>query len=178
MKIFAITLTVFLFFSCDDQTYYYLDKDTLFVFNMKDTLIYKGTSACDTFVVKTKSMGWRNVYKRANYQNLEVDIRELTGNAKDSAYDYSDGCYIDRDAANLSSIFFRNDFNTTLEKRVAAITYTIGKHTIKEVYKLGFQLPTKLNPKAVKTIYYNQKYGLIAYELNNGEIVELEEKYL
>jgi hypothetical protein len=78
---------------------------------------------------------------------------------------------------NFCSLTFRN-LNAGIElssKYYAIITYTIGNHSIKDVYVL--QSTNSTNPKDIKITYFTLTYGVIAYELFTGEVFELEEKH-
>lgn len=49
---------------------------------------------------------------------------------------------------------------------------------INDVFKIDFTIPDEFNQKDVRTVYYTLQYGIIAYELINGVVVELDEKFI
>lgn len=175
--LFFIILSVGVFQSCDKTYYSYLDKNSYYVFIQGDTLTYKGISVTDTFCVTKIEENFRSVDKRVNIEQLTIYVPELTVNCKDSSYDFCRGIHILRDAEKRTSVFFRNDYSSSVESFPVG-TYKIGSTLVNNVYTVNFRVPNKINQKDVTMIYYTHKYGIIAYELINGEKVEIEEKCL
>ncbi|MBN1187539.1 MAG: hypothetical protein JXB49_35005 [Bacteroidales bacterium] len=154
-----------------------MDKNSAYAFEQGDTLIYKGSSLTDTFYVASIEKGFRSVDKTVEIEQVTIHIPELTKNCNDSTYDYCLGIHILRDAEKYTSIDFRNDFSSLVES-FPLVSYKIGMTLVNNVYAINFRVPNKINPKDVKMVYYTHKYGIIAYELADGEKVEIEEKYL
>ena len=177
IKLLIITLTIFLFTCCEKKSYIDLDKESYYQFDINDTLVYKGDITSDTFMVYNIYKETYSIDKRIYIERLTVELHELTKDCTDSTYDYCLAA-IFRDANQGTQLYFRNDRSDYRFVEEAPITdYNIGQYSFSEVYKIDYQLLNEPTKKDVRTVYYTHKYGIIAYELLSGEIVELDEKY-
>ena len=163
------------FTGCTEMHYEYLDVNSLYTFKVGDTLIYKSKSTpiCDTFKVREVYKYMLNSDKWNNYESLQIGVSQLNKDCSTYCYGFS----ILRQGTNLTSIEFRK-FSGRISSLTPMNTYKIGQTTINNVYVFEFYTTGLENNKDIKTVYYIHKYGIIAYKIISGEIMELDEKYI
>jgi hypothetical protein len=171
-------ILLLLFECCEKSTYNYLDKNTLYVFELHDTLIYKSVISSDTFLVKLKKYSFYNSDKTSNSEELEVILQPLLNIASiDNIYDdnyFSISIY--RRARETTQIYYGSSI-WSFSDNDSVISYTIGSHIIPNIYKKEANIALQDSSKFVKTIFYNHNYGIIAYILSNDVTFELDERY-
>jgi hypothetical protein len=142
-----------------------------FIFNKGDTLIYRCDALIDTFQVDNVRDHYIDVDKKQD-RVVDISVPEIDVNCKIFCRGMQlqlrhSACSLD--FRNLGVLIRSDDNSYTI------ITYDIGNLPIRDVYV--FQSTNSSDQRAVKTTYFNFKYGIIAYELFNGEVYELDEKY-
>ncbi|MDA3890316.1 MAG: hypothetical protein PF517_01480 [Salinivirgaceae bacterium] len=149
-----------------------MDKNNLYKFKVGDTLIYKGTTVCDTFAVSRVEVSMTNSDKIHNYEMLGVDVTEVNNNCTSYCFGY----VLVRRAEQSTTITFRNILRALPHNTSSNNSYQIGQYTINNVYIIENQNVETDNEKNVTTIWYTHKYGIIAYKLISGEELVLDEK--
>jgi hypothetical protein len=169
--IFPILFLLFGCLTCQKQVEN-IDGNARYAFHRGDTLVYEHYISADTFVIKEIN----DYLTESDKKSIEVVNITILKINKD--------CYLNCDRMeifrthNSFSLLFRNmDYAITINTNSdSLITYKIGSHLTKNVYKLTANTSTgKLSD--LKTIYYSVVYGILAYEQYNGDIYKLEEKY-
>jgi hypothetical protein len=174
--IFFCLLTIVCFYGCEKTKYDYFDKNSLYVFQQNDTLIYEGLLTNDTFLVKNVDYSFRVTDNIHYYQQLNIYLKALNVINNDTMWNEYWDILIGRDIVNPTSINYRNLY-LEIGENDSVTSYTIGPYNISKVYKLDSDTIFFYRPRAIKTIYYSHNYGIIAYILTSNEKFELGEKY-
>lgn len=168
--VFAICTIVFILISCEDPTYTYFEKDTLYKFIKGDTLIYKNSKNSDTVIIKSVAYDFYVSDNIHHYQVLRVVNFPLNIVYLDTIFDSE--IEIVRSLSS-SMIHFRN-FSEDIYNKSETSDYTIGALNIPNVYSSKAILKNNAAENSIKTIFYSLNFGIIAYILKNDELYELD----
>lgn len=149
--------------------YSYLDEDSIFLFNVGDTLLYKNNYNCDTFIVQKKEL-YMTYLDKNYFQSLSIDV-ELAD--KNSIFDH-EKFHITRRAPNHCEVNFAwfHAFNVPSVNNTP-MPFQIGDFVVEDVYKIDLNEPDS----GVKTFYYCHKYGVVAFTFENNETYFMDEKH-
>lgn len=165
---FLLCWVIISFISCEEDKYYKIDRDTWFIFNDDDTIIYKNEIANDTFYIKYIQNGYESIDKSVYYEFLEITYGIIY-----KSYTSENDFYNISREYNSTSLFWSNLKRSLNYKLTPPIIYSIDSKTFKDVYVVE-NTSVLENDTDIKKVYYTDKYGVIAYELNNGELFEID----
>lgn len=174
---FIIFALIWIFFSgCEKTTYEYIEVDSVFAFNQNDSIIYTGASEIDTFMVSYVIKSMLNTDKNNNIETLDINLKDLSFDCQGVDYNYCGGMTIRRQGNSFTSIEFRNIDYILNNTNTQIITYSFlsGKN-LDNVIKIVFENPIQFNNRDISTLYYTNKYGIIAYALINNILFEIDD---
>ncbi len=181
-RILSSCISIFIAFflmSCDKEQYNYLDSANPYIFKNGDTIIYKGNTIRDTFIVTDIHDYWEISDKKYHNQIRDIKVSETGKNCEP----YCWGFEIVREGGNNNtSIQFRNLSSALTNITKVLDSYKIGTIALSNVYYVDYasyiNASDTASPKNLKAYYYTRKYGIIAYDLLSGEKIEIDEKFL
>jgi hypothetical protein len=169
-KIVYITVLSLLSFSCskDKAEYYYVPEETILVYHLHDTLIYKDEADNQNiFIVSNIHDGFfkKGEADEVYIQELSYDFRKLN-NTSDSCFysiiidlNYAQSIYWEK---SLFIAYSQYTYPILDEFKVFSETYD-NVHLV-NLNRLG-NIPD--------TIYYHYKFGILQYKDINGKIWKL-----
>jgi len=165
-KYFVTGLILFLLTSCENNKIHYLDHSRWFLYEENDTLIFKGDSSDDSYIISQISKGYSVVDDKVYYEHYnavynsisECLICPITGFQR--SYD---GVNFNMYLETGSSIYYSDE----------TIEYLLGDTILKDIYTLEDIPADTINIK-VKAIYYSDIYGIIRYDMYDDRVYELQ----
>ena len=143
-------------------------------FKIGDTLVYSSDSNVDSFYVEEAALYAPG--ETELHWNYEVFLSTiLQFNCTDSCYKFSSSI----DPTEYKIYVYgidRSSFELVdYDERFAHLTLQIGKCQLEDLYKNYNTLDEYNSGKGIRTVYYSKKYGVVEYELTNGEVFYLDE---
>jgi hypothetical protein len=161
LKIFSFALfLITLGCSAFNDSYLNLEEDEKFAFKKSDTLVYvSNLNNKDSFRIENIYTGYV-VYDKQNYiQYQSITIKPL-GKTSISKALYTNRYY--------SCAMTWGDFTTGFRREEKhPITCTFNNKVFEKVYKLS---KDPVNSRNEEPIFYSYKFGVIQYQIPNGEI--------
>ena len=166
-------LTIILLFvlyvlsSCEKDKYFDIQKDSWFKMNLNDTVLFHSGNATDSFYISNIYTYYEDVDKTHYYEHLNINYEKTNKLLVDEIGSYS--IYRKFNQANiywknLNSILSYSSFNP--------IKYTIESTEFENVYRIDNREGSSID-SGVRIVYYTDIYGIIAYELNNGDVYKI-----
>ncbi|MFC2152709.1 hypothetical protein ACFLSE_09285 [Bacteroidota bacterium] len=171
MKIETIILWISLFVislsSCDEKEYFKINKDTWITFDTNDTIVFLNNISNDTFYISEIYNYFEEIDKQYNYEHLDIDYIKIniTDNKRGSSYSLLR-------SYNGVTVYWGNSDKHISYKYDNPIQYDINSKNFNHVYMIENNVLN--NDYDIKKAYYTDIYGIIAYELNNGELYEMD----
>lgn len=161
---YVIGFLIIVIISCDKTYYDYLGDNTIFIYNQNDTLVYKGISQNDTFIVSYVTKSSMISDKTTHVEILDVGLKESMYDCKGDNYNYCGGMHIRRQGSSFTRIEFRNIDYLINKTNSDAISYKLTSGMIiPDVLKISFTPSIQAQNTDIRTLYYIPKYGIIAY---------------
>lgn len=162
MKTITILTFGVILCSCSvfEDEYSDLSIENSFYYNTADTLIYvSNLSEQDTFIVSTKTIDYRISDKRYHYQYEQVGLKRI--NSDNNFRIYHENTFFEISWADFYCLVYFSENPQMIE-------YVLNDITIKNVYVINN------STQNFGKIYYNNKYGIIRYDINNIQYFELK----
>ena len=146
-------------------------------FEMGDTLVFKSRLNIDSFYIdEAKLYGWGETFDGED-PKTEADMTERFASST-VQLNCNDSCYKFTSYISPSEYWFVvYGLERSSKKIWAGIggnSYSIGKFDFNDLYKIKTEAD-KVSGKEIRTVYYSKKYGVVEYELTNGEVFDLDE---
>lgn len=167
-RLAIIFMLLLLFQSCYKEHNEYIDKDTWFLFNEGDTLLFNGLNSNDAFIIKDIDSFMGSFGTGINREVLFITYEYLE--------DTNEFLRINR-YPNTVDVWWIDSLNCSVNYSTDEyFTYIIDNYTFDSVYykEPGYKPENYIE----QTIYYTDRYGVIAYENADGELFELDLNYL
>ena len=152
---------------CQKDKYYDIHKDTWILLEENDTILFHSINETDTFYIRNIGTYYEDIDKSYHYQHLDIDYERIHNDTVDISQLYN----IHRTYKSVS-IEWDNFSSQSFYRSVNPTNYTINSTVFEIVYRVDNYYETTIDTD-VKTIYYTDKYGVIAYELNNGDTYKI-----
>lgn len=167
-KTALLILLIPLFMACGFFDGLLPDLDVRFFFNENDTIRYCSENKEILYYVKSKKAHTLN----NGYIQIDVEIVHTDSICKG----YCGGILISIISTGASYIF---DYNYGGYNYVDLVSdYKLRNTTIPDVYTTMYPFSESSRETDVRTCYFNRYYGIIAFELFNGEFYELDEEII
>jgi len=167
-KISIILSIITLLQSCYSESNEYIDRNTWFLYSEEDTLLFNSNSSIDTFIIKDIDSFMGSFSTGINQEILFIRYKYLG----DTNSYYRINRY-----PKIVNVFWKNGINGGINYSMDQhFTYAIGYHLFDSVYnpEPGYKPDNYIE----QTIYYTDRYGIIAYQKEDGELFELDLNYL
>ncbi len=166
-KILFVLFLIGLLNACDEEKYHDIKDDTWLLLELNDTVIFNNNLVNDTFKLVNISHYYEYVDKTVYYENLDVDYKHINNLGNNENYIYS----ILRNY-NTTRIYWQDFDKIILYSSHNTLSYAIESRVFENVYLIR-------NDSAEEDwealhVYYTDNYGVIAYELYNGEVYEID----
>ena len=164
----AMGLIIFVI-SCNEEKYFNIDRNTWFVFQLHDTLIYHGCSSNDTFYVGNISNYYSIIDKTNHIEELNIYFHTWNSIADE---------YIISRSSDGATIRWGNLFSAVTYSLMDKMDYNDNMVVIHDAYEVLADTSDVHESLDVKKVIYCDKFGVIAYELNNGCVFQLDSKLI
>ena len=140
-------------------------------FKIGDTLIYRSEWHVDSFYVEEATLYAPGETEfHYNYEVFLSSIQQI---------DCEDSCYTFNFSINPVGyrihIYGINNYSNWINKKDGGNTLSIGAYDLNNLYEVNTKSDT-ITGREISKVYYSKKFGLIEYELTNGEAFYIEEK--
>lgn len=164
--LFLIILGAFVFHSCippDKETYADIDEEKYFYYNEGDTVYFNGDTNQDTLLISHFEQGY-DVSDDVNYTEIIfIDYFNLKDQYVGNLFRTN----------GYGTIFWgKSNYLRYYYKEYTGLVYNIDDITFDNVFFFENVEEEGLETD-VNKLYYNDNYGIIAYELYNGEVYEI-----
>jgi hypothetical protein len=167
-----VIILPYYFISCEEDKYFDIDKNAWILLEENDTLLFHSINNTDTFYISNIGTYYEDIDKTNYYQHLDIDYEKIHNGTVDISLLYN----IHR-TYKSAIIEWDNYSSGSFYSSVIPMDFTIDLKIFVNVYKVDNYFESELSTD-VRTLYYTDKYGIIAYELYNGELFEIDIDYL
>jgi len=154
--------------SCKEDKYFDIDRDTWILLKENDTVLFHSVNNTDTFYVSDIETYYEDLDKSYYYQHLNITYKLVHNEVADNSTPHT--IFRIHDWVDIYWRRFYSDFSYSSKN---PINYTIESKSFDTVYALNNKMEFNQDT-CVRTVYYTDKYGIIAYELNNGVIYKID----
>jgi len=182
-KLFLIisVLLFSLFHSCHKKDIYErLDRKQWFVFKLNDTITFlnKNCTKIDSFQIVTLSNGFETTDKTLHQEYFGAGFKHLNKQIN------SDSIFNDVDNHTINRYYYGSDISwrnfdastANLDAKDTILTlYNLFK--LNNVYRFNLS-KEKIYPNDIVRVFYCINYGILRYELKNGEIFTIDSTLL
>jgi len=139
-----------------------------------DTLIYHSEENVDSFYVEEATL--YAPYETEFHYDCEVFLSTIQQfNCTDSCYKFTSSIDPIEYKVYVYGIEFSSLKLIDYDDRFADLTLQIGNYELEDLYKNNNTLDEDTTDRGIRTVYYSKKYGVVEYELTNGEVFDLDE---
>ncbi len=167
-RILFFLLLIVLLNACDKEKYYNVDKNTWFLMSENDTIVFYSENLVDSFYISNIQEYYECVDKDNYFQHLDIYLDKIGLDATHNTWN----CNVLRNhkSIQVNWINFYGSANYSYDN---FILYQIEDREFNKVFKMD-NFSQYVSDLDVKALYYTDLYGVIAYELYNGEVYEID----